>query len=205
MGRKSLDKKRVNDPKTRAKWIEQLLPIYMKNGLKKFTMTTISEKLGVSKATIYKHFASREEILEEVVQFKIREISAFEAVIANKDVPYLMRYNEAIRMASVQLAGISNQFLLDLWKFHPELWQRIQSLHFFAGERATVFYQEGIDLGILCDDFDPAWLTTIDKICLVTLSDPNFLVEHNLTPQQTVANYFLMKSKGILKNKENNE
>ena len=40
----------------------------MKNGLRKFTMDDISMKLGVSKATVYKHFSSRTEILEAVVQ-----------------------------------------------------------------------------------------------------------------------------------------
>lgn len=205
MGRKSLDKKRVNDPKIRASWIEKLMPIYMKNGLRKFSMDEISTKLGVSKATIYKHFSSREELLEEVVQLKIKEISAFESIVVNKEVPYLTRYHEAIRMASVQLAGISTEFLLDLRSLYPELWAKVESLQYFAAERAKAFYQEGIKLGIVNDSFDPAWLAMTDKIFLLALSDPKFLMQHNLTLQKAVEDYFLMKSLGILKKTTHDE
>ena len=64
MGRKPVEKKRINNPSIRDKWIAELIPVYMENGLKKFTMNDISKELGVSKATIYKHFTSQTEILE---------------------------------------------------------------------------------------------------------------------------------------------
>lgn len=199
MGRKPKNKQRINDPETRIKWIGQLVPIYMKNGLRKFTMDDISMKLGVSKATIYKHFASRTEILESVVNHKIHEIAAHEADTMDFTMSYKQRYENAIKRASVQLAGISNEFLLDLRELYPEQWNRIQALQYFAAERAKTFYQEGIEKGFLHDSFDPTWLAITDKIFLVGLSNPQFLIENNLTLQKAVEDYFLMKSKGIFK------
>ena len=204
MGRKPIDKKRINDPTIRAKWITQLKPIYMENGLRTFTMDDISKKLGVSKATVYKHFSSRMEILEEVVKSKIIEIAAFEEFVEDQNVPYIERYHNSIRNASVQLAGISNQFLLDLRELYPEMWERVMSLQYFAAERAKTFYQEGIDKGIL-NDFDPAWLAITDKIFILGLSNPQFLIDNNLTLQKAVENYFILKSKGIFKKEEKNE
>lgn len=200
MGRKPKDKRRINDPKVRAKWIEILMPIYLKNGLKKFTMDDISNKLGVSKATIYKHFSSRLEILEEVVKTKITEISSYEDFITDENIPYHNRYQKAIQNASLQLAGISTQFLLDLKELYPDLWEKIMSLQYFAAERAKLFYQEGIDKGHLMNDFDPQWLAITDKIFLMSLSDPRFLMANQLTLQKAIEDYFLMKSKGIFKN-----
>lgn len=199
MGRKPKNKLRVKDPETRQKWIELLTPIYMKNGLRKFTMDDISMKLGVSKATIYKHFTSRTEILEAVVNHKIHEIAAFEADTMDLNTPYKQRFKNAIHRASIRLAGISNEFLLDLKELYPEQWERIQSLQYFAAERAKAFYQEGIDKGILQDHFDPSWLAITDKIFLLGLSNPQFLIENNLTLQKAVEDYFLMKSQGIFK------
>ncbi len=199
MGRKPKDKERVNDPETRKKWIELLTPVYMKNGLRKFTMDDISIKLGISKATIYKHFASRTEILEAVVNHKIIEIAAFEADTMDLEMPYKQRYQNAIRRASIHLAGISNEFLLDLRELYPEQWNRLQSLQYFAAERAKSFYEEGIEQGFLHDSFDPAWLAVTDKIFIMGLSNPQFLIENNLTLQKAVEDYFLMKSKGIFK------
>ncbi len=202
MGRKPIEKKRIHDPEIRAQWIEKLMPIYMKNGLKRFTMDEVADKLGVSKATVYKHFASRMEILEAVVTTKITEISAFEDYTSDEEIPYMTRYQKSIKNASLRLAGISNQFLLDLKELYPELWERLISLQFFAAERAKAFYQEGIDKGYL-NDFDPAWLAITDKIFLVGLSNPQFLIENNMTLQAAVDNYFRLKSVGIFKNKEN--
>lgn len=199
MGRKPKNKERINDPETRKKWIVELMPVYMKNGLRKFTMDDISMKLGVSKATIYKHFSSQTEILEAVVNQKILEIASYEADTMDLDRPYKQRYKNAIRRASIQLAGISNQFLLDLREMYPEQWEKIQALQYFAAERAKAFYQEGIDKGFLHNSFDPAWLATTDKIFLIGLSNPQFLIENNLTLQKAVEDYFLMKSKGIFK------
>ncbi len=200
MGRKPVEKKRINDPQVRKAWIKQLMPIYMKNGLKKFTMDDISLKLGVSKATIYKHFSSRLEILEAVVGLKVQEIAAYEEFTRNEEVPYVTRYQNAIKSASLRLAGISTQFLLDLRELYPELWERIMSLQFFAAERAKNFYQEGVDKGIL-NDFDPAWLAITDKIFLIGLSHPQFLIENNMTLQEALDNYFRLKSQGIFKDK----
>lgn len=199
MGRKPKEKDRLNDPETRDKWVRLIMPIYMKNGLKKFTMEDICIQLNVSKATIYKHFSSRTEILEAVVQQKIREIAAYEADTMDTTMSYKQRYENAIRRASVQLAGISNQFLLDLREMYPELWQKIQALQYFAAERAKAFYEEGIQKGFLHDNFDPNWLAITDKIFLIGLSDPQFLIENNLTLQKAVEDYFRMKSKGIFK------
>jgi AcrR family transcriptional regulator len=199
MGRKPKNKNRINDPEIREKWVKLIMPIYMKNGLKKFTMDDICIKLGVSKATIYKHFASRTEILEAVVHYKIEEIAAYESDTMDSTMSYKQRYENAIRRASVQLAGISNQFLFDLREMYPELWERIQALQYFAAERAKLFYEEGIEKGFLNDSFDPTWLAITDKIFLLGLSNPQFLIENNLTLQKAVEDYFQMKSKGIFK------
>ena len=65
MGRKPVDKERIDDPELKSAWIKQLSPIYLRNGLTRFTMDDIASKLSISKATLYKYYASREEILDE--------------------------------------------------------------------------------------------------------------------------------------------
>ena len=116
----------------------------------------------------------------------------------------MTRYRNAIRNASVQLAGISNQTLLDLREMYPEMWEKVMSLQYFAAERAKAFYQEGIDKGIL-NDFDPTWLAITDKIFIIGLSNPQFLIDNNMTLQKAVDHYFKLKSQGIFKKKEENE
>lgn len=199
MGRKPLNKKRLDSPEIRLKWVEHLMPVYMKNGLRKYTMDDIAKQLGVSKATVYKHFSTQKEIIQEVVYFKVKEIADFKRDLDNKDTPYLERYQQAVKSSTLKMAGISNQFLIDIKELYPDLWQHFQSLEYYAMQRAKDFYAEGIELGILNDHFNPHWLAMTDKIFVLALSDPKFLVENNLTLHQAFQDYFEMKSRGIFK------
>ena len=47
MGRKPVDKNRIDHPELKADWIKQLAPIYLRNGLTRFTMDDIASKLGI--------------------------------------------------------------------------------------------------------------------------------------------------------------
>ena len=66
MGRKPKDKERVDDPYLKETWVKELATLYLQHGLGKFTMDKIAKKLNISKATLYKYFASKDEIIDAV-------------------------------------------------------------------------------------------------------------------------------------------
>lgn len=203
MGRKSLSKKRLYNPSVRSRCIEKLMPIYLAEGFKGMKMDVVVGHLGISKATLYKHFATRYEIVEAVVDLKIAEIDAFKFLLLNDSVNFQSRYLEAVKSASIQLAGISNQFLSDLKDMYPHLWSRFNTLFDNAAEIMARFYKRGIKKGII-NDMDPSFLATTDKIFLSALADPQFLIDNNLTLQKAVGDFFWMKSVGIFKEKPKN-
>lgn len=198
MGRKPLDKERVDDPYLKEFWIKELATLYLQHGLGKFTMDKISKRLAISKATLYKYFSSKEEIVDAVVQYKIEEIVAFEDLLADDKIDFTERFFDTIKTASILLAEISGQFLQDTKLKHPELFEKMHAFSDRALYVAERFYQQGIETGVLID-LDPKILALTDKMFIQAVSNPKFLQEHDVSIKEAFDHYFLMKSRGIFK------
>jgi len=198
MGRKPLDKERVNDPYVKEIWVKELATLYLQYGLEKFTMDKIAKKLNISKATLYKYFSSKDEIIDAVVQYKIQEIITFEDLLVDDNIDFSERFFEIIKTASIMLAEISGQFLHDTKIKHPELFIKMDAFSDRALYAAEKFYQQGIEIGVL-NDIDPKILALTDKMFIQAVSNPKFLQEHHISVKEAFDNYFLMKSKGIFK------
>jgi len=198
MGRKPLDKIRVDDPYIKDAWVKELATLYLQHGLGKFTMDEIAKKLNISKATLYKYFSSKDEIIDAVVQYKIKEIVTFEELLADKNIDFSERFFDIIKTASILLAEISGQFLQDTKAKHPELFVKMDRFSDRALYAAEKFYQQGIEAGVL-HNIDPTVLALTDKMFIQAVSNPKFLQEYGISLKEAFDNYFLMKSKGIFK------
>lgn len=200
MGRKPVEKDRTENPKVKEEWIQKLAPIYLQDGMKRHTMDDIADKLGVSKATLYKYFTSRQEILEGIVRLKLEELRVFKQYLSDESVAYMDRYEKAVSSATVLLAGISNTFLLDVKEMHPTLWKTVKAFQDEALATARDFYKRGIELGII-NDIDPTLIAIIDRMFIRAISNPKFLVDNKLDLQKAVEGFFSLKSFGIFKHK----
>lgn len=198
MGRKSINKQRIEDPQTKAVWLRALVPLLFDGQLHGETMATIAQKVGVSKATFYKHYNSKETLLADAVDLKIEQISRFANLLFDERESYVNRYTNALQTASEELAGISNDFLIFLRQRHPDLWQKIDNLADFATQCFRQFYEQGIKEDIL-ENFDVNMMALTDSIIIHALTDPRILVENNITIATFIKEYFEMKSKAIFK------
>ena len=161
-------------------------------------MATIAQKVGVSKATFYKHYHSKEALLADAVDMKIEQISCFATLLFDESESYLNRYANALQTASEELAGMSNDFLIFLKQRHPDLWEKIDNLVDFATQCFRQFYEQGIQENIL-ENFDVNMMALTDSIIIHALADPRILVENNITIAAFIKEYFEMKSKAIFK------
>ena len=196
MGRKPLDKKRVDDPFVKDAWVKELATLYLQYGLGKYTMDMIAKKLNISKATLYKYFASKDEIVDAVIQYKIQEIISFESLLGDDNIDFSERFFDIIKKASIMLAEISGQFLHDTKIKHPELFNKLNTFQDRALVAAEKFYQQGIETGVL-NNINPKILALTDKMFIQAVSNPRFLQEHGISIKEAFDSYFLMKSKGI--------
>ncbi len=198
MGRRALDKERNIDPKRQNEWVAKLSPHFRDRGLKNFSMDDMAEVVGVSKATLYKYFSSRDEIVALFIAKKIESSTGFVALLNDEKVDYVKRYRNAIAYFSETIADTSVLLLADLKDMYPAIYSLIEQFKDYSIEILSGYYKEGIDKGY----FSPihiAVLTAADQQTLNVLSDPAFLQKNNLTLAQAIEAYFEMRLNGVLK------
>ncbi len=198
MGRKALEKERIDNPEKKQKWAVQLLPFFQQKGLKGVTMDDIAAELGKSKATVYKYFESREEIIATLITYKLQEIQQFEDYLNDKKLLYLERYKQAVQYLSEHIGDISNLFLADLKHEQPELWNMIDAFRQYTITVLKRYYEEGIENGTF-NNLHPTIMVMGDQFFVNLLSDPDFLIEQKLTIKEAFDEYFRMKFYGIMK------
>ncbi len=200
MGRKFLAKSRLDDQHLKQKWAKNLSPIFLERGLRQFPMDRVAAELGVSKATLYKYFRSREEILDLALEMKLTEIRRYQTKLSDPDLPYLERFLEALRITSAELSSISTVFLSDLKSTYPQVWKRVQRFIDEALAVLRIYYEEGITRGELVP-VHPAVLVITDELFFSKLSDPDFLRQRGLDLSQALESYFLLKFGGMIPQK----
>ncbi len=198
MGRKSLNKSRKNSPQKREELVRLLIPFFQKRGLQGVTMDDMAEAMNSSKATVYKYFHSREEIVAAAIALKLDEIKHFELYLNDKKVAYLERYKNAVQYLSAHISDITNLFLSDLKTIFPHLWQMVDAFMEYCMGALKNYYNEGIREKHF-GDINPEIMVLSDQFFLDKLTDPDFLVTSKLTLQQAFDEYFKMKFYGIMK------
>jgi len=198
MGRKSGNKQRKDSPEKREELVRLLIPFFQKNGLKGISMDDMAEAMNISKATVYKYFHSREEILAATIAAKLDEIKDFEQYLNDKKVDYLERYKNAVQYLSEHISDITNVFLSDLKNIFPHLWQLIDAFKEYCMNILRAYYSEGIRKGYF-NKINPEIMVMSDQFFLDKLTDPDFLVAHKLSIKEVFDEYFRMKFYGIMK------
>jgi AcrR family transcriptional regulator len=78
---------------TRERIIDALVRVVLEEGVHAFSVATVAERAGISHRTVYRHFASREELLEGLSEV-IESTGLPAAVAARRDKPMLEHARE---------------------------------------------------------------------------------------------------------------
>jgi AcrR family transcriptional regulator len=97
-------------------------------GFGKVSIKDIAGKAGVSHVTIYNHFKSKEELINDVVQTEIKKLMAKSREIMDSDSSFLKKM-ELIRFSKVGLASRYNGEMMKTAIYNsPEIYQYIEKL-----------------------------------------------------------------------------
>ncbi|MEX0379845.1 TetR/AcrR family transcriptional regulator [Leuconostoc sp. MS02] len=174
---------------TRIKLLSKVLPQIRKNGFQSLTMDEIAKLMGVSRATLYKYFSTKEAIISfmisECVEFihkttEITDISDFANCFQQifEQSVLLIEYCTEIFMTEVKMAYPENYVILD-----DALKVRNSDI--------LNFYNEGIKHGIF-NNINGIIAIKQDEI-LRSMLNISFLMANNLTVRDVISEYYLIK------------
>jgi len=200
MGRKAVEKERKELDAKQKKWLTKVLPYFYENGVRKVTMDEIAEHLGVSKATIYNYFKSKEELIEAAVWLKLSDMAVMKDYLFNEELDFIERYYEGVKHFTNNLGGMTTEYLNELKVFFPSCWEPIQLFQSVSVENLMEYYKMGIERGVF-SKFNIALLAQQDRVFFELATDASFLSSMDLTVKHAFKEYFACKFNGILTDK----
>ena len=153
----------TDDEEKRNKILEGSRAILFREGISSLTMDEIASRQGISKKTLYKYFANKEQLVAQALEQKIGEIAAtVDRLAHDRSRSFPERLGAILDVVARQLAQIGESLMKDVFYREPQLWERIDRFrreHVF-GAIAGLF-EEGIRDGYIRTDIESRLVPTI--------------------------------------------
>lgn len=191
------------DPGTHAhhtRILRQARADFFLQGYSRFTMDGLAAELGMSKKTLYVHFAGKDEIIGAVIDHLAAEIRAdADALLANRALNLAEKLHAFIEGMMTRLAALSPATLRDLQRFAPRLHQeledvRARTLPYVFGR----FIEEGQRSGLVRPQVPPGFATEFLLQAMQGLMQPATLERLRLTPREVLATAIDLYFGGLL-------
>lgn len=97
-------------------------------GYSRVTLDEIATELGMSKKTLYKYFAGKNELALEAIRFHFGEIETEMKAIVTSSAPFTEKLHNIMMMQRRQTGRLNSLVVGDLQKHAPRIWKEIETL-----------------------------------------------------------------------------
>jgi len=160
-------------------FLRKATDLFIENGAKSVTMDEIAKEFGISKKTLYQKYKNKEELLEEVLQYKLQElIERFQYLDDNIEnaIERMFCRDEVIDNVS---HSNNNILIRQLLKYYPAIFHK-HMLNFSSKFSEVLVHniEKGRKQGLYRADFDPEFYAKIFfQLVMSYDSSPYFNVE----------------------------
>lgn len=200
MGRKPLPKTRSLNADKRNAWLKVIMPYFSEHGFSNVRMDELSTIVGVSKATFYKHFVSKEDLIQAILKWKTEEIAMALPILNNSSINYYERYFKSTELSFLAVSGLSNKFLSDMNSEYPELYKMLENFRAEVISVVEEFYFSAQRDGFVRPDVDIKTLSMVEDLVYAGAADHNFLGRYGSSLEEFLIKYIHFRSLAILIN-----
>ncbi|WP_405152501.1 TetR/AcrR family transcriptional regulator [Paenibacillus sp. FSL K6-0108] len=180
----------------RQKLTNRLLSHVRKNGFQGLKMDEISKIMDISRATLYKYFSTKEDIISFIVSTFVEYIHE---IIEDSDADqvFVQRFQQTFEQTILLKEYITDIFLRELENSYPENYERLKEAMKQREYQELAFYDEGIKEGFF-NKIDGRLIIMQDEI-LSNVLDVKYLMENHLTVYQVLFDYYNLKKFQLFK------
>lgn len=173
----------------RSKLLIKLIPTVRKKGFQSLRMDEIAKYMDVSKATMYKYFASKEEIIEGVVNSFVQYINELTVQSLDTVQSFDTKFRQLFEQSILLAAYISDTFLDELKVMYPDLYNSLKEAMKRREDQISSFYQEGKEKGIF-NDVNERLIFLQEDVLVRAMLDMKFLMLHHMTLNQVLLDFY---------------
>ncbi len=187
---------------SRSRILRQARADFFAHGYSRFTMDGLAEELGMSKKTLYVHFAGKDEIVGAVIDDLAAEIRAdADALLGNRELNLAEKLRGFVEGMLERMAALRPATVRDLQRFAPQLFAKVEdvrakTLPYVFGR----FVEEGQLAGLIRTNLPPGFAIEFFLQAMQGLMHPATLDRLRLAPRDVVANGIELFFGGLLTN-----
>jgi AcrR family transcriptional regulator len=129
--------------------IKEFKNLIRKNGFD-FTIAEIAGKLGISKSTVYNHFASKEDVIKYII-LEMKEESDRDqlSLLKNNEIDFIEKLKQLLTMLPSDYDLINPITMRQLRRKFPEIYQMVGEIYHKDWDRFNSVYSSGVEAGLL--------------------------------------------------------
>ena len=185
---------------TKTKLLQKLIMVMGKNGFQTLKMEDIARYMDVSRATMYKYFSSKEEVLAGVVDVYIDYLDelALQTSDADSDTFFADMFQQLYRQSLLLSATVMNILLKELQLSYLELYERLGAALAKREQQIVDFYQAGMASGVF-HQLNARLIFLQDEATIRQLLDTKYLIAQQLSLSQVLYDYYQLKKIQLFK------
>jgi AcrR family transcriptional regulator len=174
---------------------------FFKEGFHKTTMDEIAADLRMSKKTIYKHFPTKEDLVQAVAKNFMQIIKGTIIPILSSDKNAIEKLEGLMNVLATTFQKISSKMMDDLRRHYPSRWDEIDKFRteMMFGNLTKVIEQgkkEGLFL-----DYPTEIVITIFVSAMRSVVNPDFILNNNFSLKEAAITSLKIMISGIVTEK----
>jgi len=130
--------------RNRERILRATLELFQVYGIKKTTTNEVARKAGVSPATVYNHFGSKEDLVHAAVKYFLAGTAADFRKIFEGDLSFLGKMEQILSYKSDILGQYQGEFMQAIISEDPEIRHLVDSVYLTEIRQVILnFYEEG--------------------------------------------------------------
>ncbi len=168
-----------------------------RDGVRAFTVESLSQDLGMSKKTIYKYFPTKEDLVEKsVVLFFYVIEKKLKKLIKNEPNPAL-QFVKVMEFVMGHISMISIEKLADLKMRFPAVWEKMEIFRLDRRDDFYIILSEAQSQGFVRKDVDIKIIATLYMNIINSTFQPEFFLSNNLAPSDAIQHFLKMVTGGL--------
>lgn len=180
------------------KYIEKIKPVIRKTKFSQLKVDDLAKYMDISKVTLYKYFASKDDIIEQVVDYYMDYSKKADATANDDSVSFLERFQITFLQSLMCAVYISDLFLQDLKEFYPHHFENLSVALQNRNKNLQAFFESGMEQQIF-NRLNAVLFMVQDDAVLRRFIEPSFSIQYDITLKQAIMDYYRMKQYQLIK------
>nr|WP_208629889.1 TetR/AcrR family transcriptional regulator [Paenibacillus ferrarius] len=179
-------------------YVEKIKSIIRRTKFSQLKVDDLAKYMDISKGTLYKHFSTKDDIIEQVVNYYIDYSKKADTVVKDDSVSFLDRFQLTFLQSLMCATFITDLFLQDLKEFYPHHYEKLSVALQNRNKSLQTFFESGMEQQIF-NRMNAVLFMVQDDAVLRRFIEPSFSIQYDITLKQAIMDFYNMKQYQLLK------